>query len=480
MSERDQILQACFDEIDREGLTVAECLSRHEGDIEWLGPLLTTAERLRKATAVKPSEAFQTAARARMLNMIAASGIVQTKPVARSQRRLYGMLLRVSVACLVLMVAMTATSFVAMAAYPESPLYPIKLALEDTRVLLAGSDQERLELRLEMAERRTAELVSMLHRGASSTDVERVAGLLESNVREVVRLAANTANESVLRDLQPRLKNQETILKDAVISSSANKEIEDGLERAIGVLERERDELQTRLGDDKVQTPIPLPEDDVQQKDRGWGEPAAPARGNPLATPAAGWKKDAQIVHGTPTPRSEGNDEDKKTPISDQRPQEWDHAPGTAPSSSHPTWGSVSTPGADSSADPTPSGTNRGRGDVPVNGGNPDPGATPGSRTHQPSGAPRAGESNRAEKATPAPTALVLTPTIQPSYTPTPPAESKATVEPPTPTPAPSIGPSRGSNSSENRGQGEPSSSSQTSGGGSHGGEGTSSSSGRR
>lgn len=304
MSARDDALEACLEDLERGGLTVCECLRRRDIDAGALAPLLRTAERYRHAPAVRPSSAFRLAARARLLNLIAATASAP-KPAPSAQRRvspwgrlrLAGGVLRIA-AAVALLLGVAGSTVAAAAAPPESPLYPARLALEEARLMLARGDVERAELRLDIAERRAWELERLAGR-ATPGELEQAALRYEAATQAaLVEVAGAGVAPAALLRVESRLAYQEQILQEAMaLLGGAGPEERASLGQALGLLERERAELRDRVRNGSFapsETPI------------AWAERERRRRQGPAAT-------------FTPTPPPSETPEPTATPIRYQR-----------------------------------------------------------------------------------------------------------------------------------------------------------------
>lgn len=257
MNSLDDILQLCLEEMESGRATAVECLHRYPDVAEELAPLLLAADRLRGAPRVRPSVAFSTSARARMLNLMATSpapakvGHGWTAllfPRLWQGNGLAPRLARLGVAAAVLLAGVGGGGLAASAAPPDSPLYPAKLAIEDLRVMVAQSEQERTEVRLAIVDRRATELVEMAARGATD-DLSRVVERYETAVQAAVAEATRSGPDSpAAATLEEHLDRQEERLQDvSTRMDSTSAESQASLERALGFLERQRTELRSRM-----------------------------------------------------------------------------------------------------------------------------------------------------------------------------------------------------------------------------------------
>ncbi|MHB8992556.1 MAG: DUF5667 domain-containing protein [Chloroflexota bacterium] len=432
MSPEEEMLEICLEEVEREGLAIEECLSRHGDAARGLAPLLQVAERYRQAPPARPSAAFQEAARARMLRLTAAT------PAPAPPTRLLGLLLppwggartaallRVAAALLLLSMVAGTTVAAAMASAPDSPLYPAKLAVEEVRLRLATGGAERSELHLGMAERRVSELEAIAGR-VSPADVVRLVVRLEGAVRDAVREAeASGRGDSLLPLLLARLAQQERRLEElsARLDPTAAED-RASLERASRFLVRERLELTERSreggqpSDDPADAPVPAerggsgaaaqvtPSAAVTLPPRQEGPPAEAAGGETIPSPEA-----AQRAASPAAPEGTAVATDASmSPLEDGGSDEGpgDEAPPAVAQPELPGSTATTQPGGRAPAATTSSSDAA------------EPTARPSAAAATPSGAPGSGPGAApAVQAAATPVAAAPTPTPKPAVSPVP------------------------------------------------------------
>ncbi|MDD5289066.1 MAG: DUF5667 domain-containing protein [Dehalococcoidales bacterium] len=153
------ILDECLERLLTGKETVEQCLQLYPEHARELEPLLRTAKLMNKAVDVKPSADFRARARYQLRVKMTESRTPKRAPVFAP---------RWAVAvCAVLLVFVLGggTVLAADGSMPGSPLYPVKLAAENVRVKLTGSEEKKLELYAAIADRRVAEMAQMVDSG---------------------------------------------------------------------------------------------------------------------------------------------------------------------------------------------------------------------------------------------------------------------------------------------------------------------------
>ncbi len=268
MKRLDESLQACLEDLEA-GATVARALEQRVADAhlrDSLLPLIAVAERYRQAPDVLPSAEFREAARARMLGMIAAQPKARRWPIAWPSRLSPGAfrpahLARVIAVVLAVLLLTVGGGTAALASPPSSPLFGVRVALEEAEVLVTPAESTRLELRLAIADRRAAELEAMAAT-ASVDDIALAADRYESALRAAVDEAV-IAPEGELPLVDRRLASQEETLRQAALAAGTSPIAEKRIQEALAAIARERARLRERSG---------------------WNA-AAPAEPSPVASP---------------------------------------------------------------------------------------------------------------------------------------------------------------------------------------------------
>jgi len=179
--EFNNILDECLERILNKGETVEQCLAGYPEQAAELEPLLQTALTVKKVSAIQPRPEFTAKARYQFR-----SALQTVKP--KRKFSFFGWQSRWATAVavvLILLLAGSGTVFAADNSMPDSPLYPVKLAVEQVRVRLTPSDIGRAELYTKLADRRVAEIAHMASKGKP----ERVEWLTQRLDTLLVRVA---------------------------------------------------------------------------------------------------------------------------------------------------------------------------------------------------------------------------------------------------------------------------------------------------
>lgn len=123
MTDFEQILEECLDDLEQGASSVDECLTRHPKHAAQLRPILLTAARVTEGHAVRPSAAFKARARAKLTQHI------QAHPRKRAWFNLSMLRLATNLAIVMLALLVTGTVY-AQGALPGDMLYAWKLGSE--------------------------------------------------------------------------------------------------------------------------------------------------------------------------------------------------------------------------------------------------------------------------------------------------------------------------------------------------------------
>jgi hypothetical protein len=155
-----RILASCLDAIEQQGWSPEQCIAQHPDQRVILSELLPVAQTLRSAPAVIPSLDFRMDARQRLLARL---------PARRSRRATWvpQRVTSVRVVLMLLMVVTLATSVVTAAAQalPNDALYPVKRAIEQSRLAFAAGNARSGDLCLLFAAERLDEVARLINMG---------------------------------------------------------------------------------------------------------------------------------------------------------------------------------------------------------------------------------------------------------------------------------------------------------------------------
>jgi len=194
----DDIFEACLQSVLTGSETIEQCLQRYPEQASELEPLLRTAMSVTRAADIAPSPEFKKRAHLQMQLKIS-----ESKPRRLSFFSLQPRWALAGVAAMVVFLLGTGTVMAANGSMPGNPLYPVKLATENVRVAVAGSDVEKAALYATYADRRMTEMTNMAETG-NTQNIETVAKRFNTDVSNMTKvpLAKNTSNESQTMTVQ--------------------------------------------------------------------------------------------------------------------------------------------------------------------------------------------------------------------------------------------------------------------------------------
>ena len=198
--EVTRALDECLDRILVNGESIEQCLKRYPALAGELAPLLKTALMTHRATALTPRPEFRERARFQF------QAALRDMAVKREEKRGFGFRLswqpRFATVAITIILALvvigSGTVAAASNSFPDSPLYPVKLATETVQLQLADAPLEKAELHSKFADNRVAELVKMAEKGKPE-QVEKLAKKLNSEL-VAMTLAAKANGEAGLME----------------------------------------------------------------------------------------------------------------------------------------------------------------------------------------------------------------------------------------------------------------------------------------
>ncbi len=222
MTSFEDVLARCLSDIESGKATMADCLTQNAAQADALRPLLQTAVAIRTASQVNPSPAFESAAGARMANLIAQrqSSAGSATAAAKSARR-FGrwttLLLRVTAIVVAASVLLGGTAYAAQGSLPDSPLYPVERTVEQVKVIATPNQIARAKLFAGLMDRRAAETSAMVKRNkparALETGAQYVRLLREASAVANRIPADNAQGKALLVFLRGHLVNQQGVLQ---------------------------------------------------------------------------------------------------------------------------------------------------------------------------------------------------------------------------------------------------------------------------
>ena len=188
--EFNDILNECLEHLLVKGETIEQCLASYPDQAAELEPLLQTALATKEATAILPSPEFR--ARARYQFHSALQAIESKRKLS-----LFGwrpQWVTVAAIALALLLAGGGTVAAAGNSMPDTPLYPVKLAMEQVRLTLTPSALGKAELYARLADKRVAEIIQMVNK-SDPRRVEQTAQRLDRHLAQIASLVLAQGEE---------------------------------------------------------------------------------------------------------------------------------------------------------------------------------------------------------------------------------------------------------------------------------------------
>jgi hypothetical protein len=196
--EFNNILNECLERLLVKGETIEQCLRRYPGQAAELKPLLKTALVTKRVSAIQPRADFKARARYQFRSALKEAAAKSRPPLGWFPRWA-----TVATIALVLLLAGSSTVVAAGSSMPDSPLYPIKLAVEEARLALTFSPIGKARLCAELADRRVAEIIYMANKG-DAQQVELITQRLDKRLLMLAVLAlAQEEGEAPLMMMAP-------------------------------------------------------------------------------------------------------------------------------------------------------------------------------------------------------------------------------------------------------------------------------------
>ena len=165
-NDLDRVLDQCLDRVLQRHESVEACLADYPQHADQLRPLLDAALEAQQALSFVPDPNRKRTARLQFLNTVDAQTQHASRPLLR---RLLGWQPRWAVATaavLVLLIAGGASTVAASTdSVPGHPLYPIKRATENMRLVFTFGSDNKAELHARLADRRAEEMAEVAHQG---------------------------------------------------------------------------------------------------------------------------------------------------------------------------------------------------------------------------------------------------------------------------------------------------------------------------
>ena len=201
----DNILDECLGRLLAKGETIEQCLASYPEQAAELKPLLEVALATKQASAIQPHPEFRARARYQFRSALQAME-------AKKRLPFFGWLPGWATAVAIVLVLLLAGGGTVVAAgnsMPDEPLYLVKIASEQVRLILTPSALGKAELYANLADKRVVEIVYVANKG-DARRVEAVAQRLNNYLTRIASLVATQREATgVLTAPVPRLAPSE-------------------------------------------------------------------------------------------------------------------------------------------------------------------------------------------------------------------------------------------------------------------------------
>jgi hypothetical protein len=183
--EFNHILNECLERLLIKGESIEQCLQSYPEQAAQLKPLLQTAQVAKKALAIQPRADFRAKARYQFHSALKEAASPRSRPLLSWLPRW------ATVVTLVVGLLLVGGGTVVAAgnSMPDSPLYPLKLATEQVRLILTPSQIGKASLCAEFADRRVTEIIYMANKG-DAQQVELITERLDKRLVMIATLAS--------------------------------------------------------------------------------------------------------------------------------------------------------------------------------------------------------------------------------------------------------------------------------------------------
>lgn len=178
----EKIIENCLEKIEKKISTPEDCLKAYPQYREELESILLPAQILKKISPSTPRE-FKAALRERLL--------AKARRKARKKEFIFKLPGRKALALLLAATLILSLAGMGYAASretnPNSPLYPVKIALEKVKLVFAREPSQKLKLHLENANRRLQELKSLKQK-ENGVQSKKLTDALNEEINEAKKL----------------------------------------------------------------------------------------------------------------------------------------------------------------------------------------------------------------------------------------------------------------------------------------------------
>jgi hypothetical protein len=175
-------LNECIERLPADGSAAEVCAAIYPAHAGQLVPLIQLAQAIRNLPRPEPPAWGLADVQAQVRRVARAKREVEQARLTRAPRRWVWRLVQVVAIVGVLIALSMGSVTVAAESLPGSPLYPVKRVAEQMQLWVTFEPQQRVALRLTLAERRANELVALAHRGRPVDQITLAVMLDETGI----------------------------------------------------------------------------------------------------------------------------------------------------------------------------------------------------------------------------------------------------------------------------------------------------------
>ncbi|MDD4876291.1 MAG: DUF5667 domain-containing protein, partial [Dehalococcoidales bacterium] len=219
-NEFNDILNECIERLLLTGETVEQCLEHYPEQADNLKPLLQTVITTRDKITIQPRIEFKARARYQFHSVI-------QELSSKSKRSFLSWFPQWATALIIVLgVLMMGGGTVVAASYsmPDSFLYPLKLATEQVQLALNPSDNAKVKLHVEFADRRVAEIIYTANTG-NAQQIDAVTERLDGRLAMLVQFTSDP--EELEETEAPRMLESATPSSLQIDEAASNQKTND-------------------------------------------------------------------------------------------------------------------------------------------------------------------------------------------------------------------------------------------------------------
>lgn len=178
----EKIIESCLEKIEKKISTLEDCLKAYPQYREELEPILLSAQMLKNVSPLTPPE-FKVALREKFLTKARGKARKRESIFKLPRHKAVALLLAATLILLLVGIGYAASR----ETNPNSPLYPVKIALEKVKSVFAREPSQKLKLHLENANRRLQEL-KILKQKENEPQFKKIMHALNKEISEAKKL----------------------------------------------------------------------------------------------------------------------------------------------------------------------------------------------------------------------------------------------------------------------------------------------------